>query len=237
MDTNTKLYKIFIGFDSKESIAYHTLSQSLIEKSSKPISIIPLKLTHLEGIYFRNDNKGTTEFSLSRFLVPYLSNFEGYSIFMDCDMICKIDISKVFENLKDQSDRSVYVCQHDYKSVVTSKATGKNENYPRKNWSSFMIFNNSLCKNLTPEYVNSATPSDLHRLVWANENIGSLPLEYNWLVGEYDIIHNPKILHYTLGTPCFDEYKNSDYSQDWFEMLKNTIHPLKYENNHNTHRK
>lgn len=238
---NTKLnyyfsmIKIFIGYDKRESIAYHTLTQSIIEKSSVPVSITPLKLSNLLSIYNREDNKGTTEFSLTRFLVPFLSNFNGYSIFMDCDMVCNIDISEVLSVIENQPNKSVYVCQHDYKSVVNLKATGKNENYPRKNWSSFMIFNNSLCKNLTPEYVNSATPSDLHRLIWANENIGSLPLEYNWLVGEYDKIHNPKILHYTLGTPCFIEYKNSDYSQEWFEMFKKTTHPIKYDDNNNTH--
>jgi len=231
------MIKIFIGYDSRESIAYHTLVQSIIEKSSIPLSISPLKLSHLSSIYYREDSKGTTEFSLTRFLVPYLSDFNGYSIFMDCDMICNIDISEIFSLIEKDPNKSVYVCQHQYESKIINKATGKNENYPRKNWSSFMVFNNSLCENLTPEYVNAASPSDLHRLVWSNENIGSLPLEYNWLVGEYKIIHNPKILHYTLGTPCFDEYKESYYSQQWYDMLKKTIHPLQNENINNSYTK
>jgi hypothetical protein len=146
---------------------------------------------------------------------------------MDCDMLCNIDINEIMDYVKIQPNKSVYVCKHDYLTKVTNKLTGKNENYPRKNWSSFMLFNNELCKNLSLEYINLASPSDLHRLIWANENIGDIPLEYNWLVGEYDIIHNPKILHYTLGSPCFDDYKNSDYSTEWFDMLKKTIHPIK----------
>jgi hypothetical protein len=229
------MIKIFIGYDKRETIAYHTLVQSIIENSSQPISITPLKLSHLSFIYNREDLKGTTEFSLTRFLVPYLSSYEGYSIFMDCDMICNIDIGEVINMVQKEPVCSVYVCKHQYESKFSNKATGKNENYPRKNWSSFMVFNNSLCLNLTPEYVNSATPSDLHRLIWAYENIGNLPLDYNWLVGEYENIHNPKILHYTLGTPCFNEYRNSDYSKQWYDMLIKTIHPLKNENLNNTH--
>jgi hypothetical protein len=223
--------RIFIGYDSREIPAYHTCVQSIIENASQPISITPLKLSQLKDVYYREDNKGTVEFSLTRFLVPYLSNYEGWSLFIDCDMLIKFDVSNIVDDLiksnnmyeLDSHFNSVYVCKHDYVSKATKKATGKNENYPRKNWSSVMLFNNNQCKTLTPEYVDTATPADLHRLVWAKEDIGSLPLEYNWLVGEYEQNENAKILHYTLGTPCFSEYKDCDHSKEWHETHQKIV--------------
>lgn len=215
---NTKT-NIFIGYDSKEISAFHVLFQSIVDTVNKPVSIIPLKSSHLNHIYNRTDNKATTEFSLTRFLVPHLSNFEGYSIFMDCDMLCYTDINSVFNYIANDPDKTVYVCKHDYISKVTNKATGTNENYPKKNWSSFMVFNNKKCAVLTPEYVNTTSPADLHRLNWTDESqVGSLPLEFNWLVGEYEHNNNVKIVHYTLGSPCFKKYQYCDYSDKWFEI-------------------
>jgi len=205
--------RIFIGYDSKEAVAYHVLSQSILSQSA-PVSITPLVLNHLS--VFTRDNQGTTEFSLTRFLVPYLSDYKGWSLFMDCDMLCRTDINDI---MKFSGNDDVYVCKHDYVPKTTVKATGAQTTYPRKNWSSVMLFNNELCRELTPEYVNSATPAQLHRMEWA-KSIGDIPLEWNWLVGEYESNPTAKILHYTLGTPCFDGYQECDHAEEWFEMLK-----------------
>jgi lipopolysaccharide biosynthesis glycosyltransferase len=224
-----KNIKIFIGYDSKEPAAYHTCVQSIIEHSSKPLSITPLKLSQLKE-YKRTDVKSTVEFSLTRFLVPYLSGFQGWSLFMDCDMIVQTDLSKLLDEIHEPGLISwnmppVYVCPHDYVTKVETKATGKNEHYPRKNWSSFMLFNNMQCVTLSPEYVNYASPAELHRLQWAKE-IGELPLEYNWLVGEYKKNADAKVLHYTLGTPCFEGYEDGAHSDIWYKYFKKAIHPL-----------
>jgi lipopolysaccharide biosynthesis glycosyltransferase len=149
---------------------------------------------------------------MTRFLVPYLCNYQGTSIFIDCDMLVKTDILELLPYLGTFHD--VAVCQHDYVPKTEIKATGIQTNYPKKNWSSLMVFNNEKCKILTPDYVNSGHPSTLHRFNWAKD-IGRIPLEYNWLVGEYDHNDNAKILHYTLGTPCFPEYANCDHSEEW----------------------
>ncbi len=217
--------QIYIGYDTREVAAYYTLASSILKNTdSKKIIIQPLKLQTLTpDFYYRTDSKGTTEFSLTRFLVPYLSAFGGYSVFMDCDMLCKIDILELKSIIDQDPDQAVYVCKHNYQSQISIKATGVNENYPRKNWSSLMIFNNEKCTNLTLDYVNTASASDLHRLNWADEKIGSIPLEYNWLVGEYPHNDDAKILHYTLGTPCFEEYKDCDHSKEWHEENKNMI--------------
>jgi len=226
---NKKL-NIIIGYDKREIPAYHTCVQSIMEHATTPISIIPLK-RELLPMYTSKDTLGTVEFSLTRFLTPYLSDYNGWSLFVDCDMLFKFDVSTMvndlikFNNINelDNHFKAVYVCQHDYVSKTTQKATGVNINYPRKNWSSVMLFNNAKCRILTPEYVNNATPADLHRLNWAKEDIGSLPLEYNWLVGEYNNNENAKILHYTLGTPCFPEYRNCDHSEEWHEIHEKLV--------------
>jgi hypothetical protein len=211
--------KIFIGYDSKEIPVFYTCIESILEHAKVPLSIVPLKLSGLP-MYQREDKQGTTEFSLTRFLVPYLSKYEGWSLFIDCDMIVKIDLSEIVNCIKfnpyelNTHFDDVYVVKHDYMSIVKNKATGINENYPKKNWSSVMLFNNEKCKILTPEIVNNSSPSYLHRLKWA-KSVGELPKEYNWLVGEYPHNDQAKILHYTLGTPYFPDYKDSDHAEDW----------------------
>lgn len=222
--------RIFIGYDSREIPAYHTCVQSIIENSTRPLSITPVALNHLGNIYIREDLRGTTEFSISRFLVPYLSDYKGFSLFMDSDMIVKTDLSKLMYTLElneyEPSSHfdSVYVCQHDYIPREGDKATGKQVNYPRKNWSSVMLFNNTECRELTPKYVNESSPLDLHRLNWA-KSIGRIPIEYNWLVGEYPENEEAKILHYTLGIPLFKGYENSEHKDD-FAKYNNLITKL-----------
>ncbi len=208
-------FQIFIGYDQKESVAYHVCAHSIIKRASIPISINPIALHGLKGIHDRGKH-GTTEFAMSRFLTPYLSNYQGYSLFMDCDMLVLFDIAELQQIINAHSDCAVICCQHNYTPKTTHKATGEQTVYPRKNWSSVMIFNNKLCKGLTPEFVDSATGAQLHQMGWAKK-IGSMPLEYNWLVSEYVKTENPKILHYTLGCPNFEAYKDCDYAQEWFD--------------------
>jgi hypothetical protein len=215
--------RVFIGYDEREPLALEVCAFSINRRASAPVSIIPLNVNHLKGIYTRGAN-GTTAFSLTRFLVPYLSGFEGMSLFLDCDMLVQTDIYEVLDDCQDK--RAVYVCQHDYVPKDVEKATGAQTNYPRKNWSSFMVFRNSLCRTLIPEYVNTASPADLHRLRWANEHIGALPLDWNWLVGEYEPNPTARNLHFTLGTPCFSAYRESTHADRWFAEYEAMNTPL-----------
>ena len=216
----TEVCDIFIGYDSKEIIAYHTLCQSILEQSSMPVRFMPLNLNNLKQIFQRDRNiLQSTEFSFSRFLVPYLSNYKGWSLFMDCDMIVKSDIADLFK-LRDD-EKAVLVCKHDYIPKEETKFLGQTQTkYEKKNWSSVMLFNNDKCRSLTQDYVNSATGLELHQFKWleSDELIGSLPLEWNWLVGEYPKNNNAKNLHYTLGGPYFHDYRDTDYADDWNEV-------------------
>lgn len=215
--------RVFIGYDSREPIALQVCAHSINRRASGPVSIVPLNLNHLKSIYTRGPN-GTTEFSLSRFLVPYLSDYQGVSLFMDCDMLVRCDLYEVLEHIDPWM--AVSVCQHDYVPKAGLKATGVQTTYPRKNWSSFMVFDNRLCGAMTPEYVNAASPADLHRLVWAGDRVGAIPLDFNWLVGEYDPNPSARILHYTLGTPCFPAYKDSDHAAEWWAEYAHMNQPI-----------
>jgi lipopolysaccharide biosynthesis glycosyltransferase len=138
---------------------------------------------------------------------------------MDCDMIALADISELFD-LMDFS-KSVMVCKHDYVPAEEKKFLGNIQTkYEKKNWSSVMLFNNEKCKALTPDYVNRATGLELHQFKWleSDEQIGSLPLDWNWLVGEYEKKDTAKIVHYTLGGPYFEKYSNCDYSEIWYDI-------------------
>lgn len=215
-----KPLRIFIGFDSSEIVAYHVLSQSILEHSSAPVSITPLNLKNLAKVFTRERNTlESTEFSISRFLTPYLSNYEGWSLFMDCDMLMFHDVAKVFALADDRY--AVMVAKHDYIPKNDIKFLGHTQTkYEKKNWSSVLLFNNAKCKALTPDYVNTATGLQLHQFKWLgnDELIGSLPLKWNHLVGEYDKIEDPALAHYTIGGPYFAEYSDCDYAKEWFAM-------------------
>ena len=217
------MLNIYIGYDPRESVAFYTLAHSILRRSSIPVSIAPLMQSQLKGLYRRSRGPTeSTEFSLTRFLVPALSEFRGWSIFMDCDMLCRADIAELAREIERQPDKAVLVCQHDYVPKTQRKFLGHVQTkYPRKNWSSLMLFNNARCRALSADYVNSASGLELHRFAWIEDAaIGALPLEWNWLVGEYDYNAAAKIVHYTIGGPYFEAYRGCDYAAEWFAELE-----------------
>jgi hypothetical protein len=211
--------QLYIGYDPRESVAFYTLAHSIFTRSSIPLSIAPLMRRHLGHLYTRpRGPTESTEFSLTRFLVPALSDYHGWSIYMDCDMLCRADIAGLAALIDNHRDKAVLVCQHDYVPQSERKFLNQVQTkYPRKNWSSLMLFNNERCKALTPEYVNSASGLDLHRFAWvADSSIGSVPLEWNWLVSEYEHRADAKLVHFTRGGPYFEDFRDCDYAAEWF---------------------
>ncbi len=213
--------KIVVGFDQREAIAYHTFSQSVLEKSSLPVIFLPLSMNTLKG-YKETHNDKSNDFVYSRFLTPYLHNFEGWAIFADGDMVCQSDIKELWD-LRDET-KALQVVMHDYKTKFTQKYLGNtNENYPRKNWSSLILWNCSHPKHkvLTPDFISSQTGKYLHRFSWLDDkDIGELPIDWNWLAIEYPNNPKAKIIHYTLGTPCFRDYRNTEMAGAWHEIQK-----------------
>ena len=213
------MINIFIGYDNKERVAYNVLSHSIIQNSTKPVAITPIALNNLKDDFVRERNSlSSTEFSFSRFMIPHLMNYQGWALFMDCDMLMFEDISKLWR-MRDDS-KAIQVCKHDYTPKTNTKFLGQVQTkYPKKNWSSFMLMNCKKCTTLTPDYVNKASGLELHQFKWLEGDhlIGDLPLEWNWLVGEYEHNEDVKNVHYTEGGPWF---KDCDYSQDWFYNYK-----------------
>ena len=221
--------RVFLGYDSRESVAWHVAAQSILARASCPVAIVPLVQPALRaaGIYTRErTNVESTEFSMTRFLVPYLSNFWGTSVFLDCDILCRADFCEVWSFISKAEIEAakrflpapaVLCVKHDYTPSEAVKFEGNVQTaYPRKNWSSVMVFRNDRCRALTPDYVNTATGLQLHRFQWLkDEEIGALPKEWNHLVG--DLAPNPdaKIVHYTNGTPCFAGYEHCEFSDEW----------------------
>jgi lipopolysaccharide biosynthesis glycosyltransferase len=207
---------IFIGYDPREAIAYHVCVNSIIRHASVPVAIVPLALNNFQE-YTETHTDGSNQFIYSRFLVPYLMGFSGHAIFMDGDMILRGDIAELWA-LRDLG-KDVQVVKHDYKTRMPVKYLGsKNEDYPRKNWSSVILWNCNSYPNrrLTPEYVMKATGAELHRFSWCTDDrIGELPPEWNWLPDEYGANPDAKLLHYTLGTPCFHEFADTPQADEW----------------------
>jgi hypothetical protein len=217
--------RMFVGFDDKESIAHHVFAHSVQRRASQPVLIAPLYLPQLAG-YKERHTDGSNEFVYSRFLVPWLCGFKGWAIFADGDMLMRDDIAGLWE-LRDRS-KAVQVVQHDYKTKFPTKYLGaSNSDYPRKNWSSLILWNCEHPANaaLTPGVVQSRDGSYLHRFEWLqNQEIGSLSKTWNWLVGEYE--HNPfaELAHFTIGAPCFKEFRRCDYADEWFDELRDMLH-------------
>jgi hypothetical protein len=219
------LLRVFIGYDPVESVAWHVMAHSIFSRSSLPVAIIPVNLKNLKGIYNRNpDSRQSNEFSFSRFLVPFLSDFNGVSLFFDCDMLMRVDVAKLLQESNIEK-YGVSVVKHDYSPRDKVKyLNNKQHAYPRKNWSSVVVWNCShpSHKILTPSFIDSAEPSFLHRFSWLKDDeIGELDVRWNWLVGEYD---NPPLdvnnVHWTVGGPYFHEYQNVDFSEEWFQESK-----------------
>lgn len=215
-------HKIFVGYDSREDIAWQVARHSLLRHALDELDVIPLRQTVLRelGLYTRPyDPMSSTEFSLTRFLTPYLAHQHGWVLFCDCDFLFTTDIGEVFRNL--EPDKAIYCVQHDYTPALDIKMDGKQQtSYPRKNWSSFMLFNcdHPDVQALTPAVVNTATPAFLHRFEWIKneDHIGSLPLDWNFLEGEYPKPHTvPRVIHYTNGGPWFENWQEVDYGDLW----------------------
>lgn len=213
--------KIFIGYDTREDIAYQVCKHSITRRQPNA-EVIPLKQHELRksGMYTRPiDRLASTEFTFTRFLVPELTGFSGWALFMDCDMILTTDIKQLF----DQADEryAVMCVQHDYVVKEGTKMDGKQQTvYPRKNWSSVMLINcgHPSNKALTQGLVNDPNIGGayLHRFSWLDDSeIGNLNHTWNYLVGVYDDLKNPNLIHYTEGGPYFGDYFYCDYHQLW----------------------
>jgi lipopolysaccharide biosynthesis glycosyltransferase len=205
-----------MGFDPVEAIAYHVCSNSIIRHSSQPVAITPLALNNL-NTYKERHSDGSNQFIYSRFLVPFLMDFSGWAVFMDGDMILRSDIDELWR-MRDPT-KAVQCVKHDYKTRSSVKYLGaRNENYPRKNWSSVILWNCSHERNkiLSPQFIESATGAQLHRFSWLDDfDIGALPVEWNWLPDEFGENEEAKLLHFTLGLPSFADYANSPMANEW----------------------
>ena len=218
------IFKIFIGYDSREKIAYHVLSHSIISNATIPVQITPVNLKNLKRFYKRPKAKNhSTEFSISRFLAPYLSNYQGLSLYLDCDFIMLGDVAKLLSFVSKKPNKVLWCVKH-RKYIPKDKFKFLREKqlpYAKKNWSSFMVFNNAKCKILTPKFVAKAHGLILHQFKWTKENqIGSLPKNWNILVGEQKIPKKVNALHYTLGGPYFKKHSKCQGAKHWFKYKK-----------------
>lgn len=215
------MLRIFIGYDPNETVAFHVLSHSIMARASVPVQITPLILSQLPLTRARGHGQ-STEFSFSRFLVPWLCSFEGRALFCDCDQLFRCDVAEVFAQAR--SGCAVTVVKHDYVPKTARKFLDQPQTtYQKKNWSSVMLFDNMRCRALTPEYVNTASGLELHQFHWAS-SIGEMPRDFNHLVGEYPENPDAKVIHFTLGTPIFGGFHDCEYAKEWYNERSQMMH-------------
>jgi hypothetical protein len=208
---------VFIGYDPREAVAFSVLAHSIYARASAPVAITPLMLGGLKNILTRERHPlQSSDFSFSRFLTPYLSDFSGWSIFMDCDMLMRDDVARLHALRDDRY--AVMVVKHEHVPKENKKFLGEPQTpYQKKNWSSVMLFNNAKCGALTADYVNAASGLDLHQFKWlaSDDLIGEIPSRWNHLVGYNRPRPDASLVHYTLGGPYFDDYRDCEYADEW----------------------
>lgn len=217
---------LYVGYDPRESVAYHVFCQSVLDHASDPVQFIPLHKPMLQQ--FDGQRDGTNAFIFSRYLIPELQGYLGWAMFADGDMLCREDIARLWA-LRDP-DYAVQVVQHDYKTKHPRKYIGtpiENDNvdYPRKNWSSVVLWNCGHPGNriLNRELIESVGGSYLHRFQWLRDHeIGWLPPKWNRLIGEQE--GEASIAHYTLGVPGIPHYQNDPHAAEWFAALERVNH-------------
>lgn len=216
---------VFIGYDGDaEPVAYHVCADTIIRNASVPVATIPLALNTLKRSYTETHKDGSNAFIYSRFLVPWLMDYYGTAIFMDGDMIVRGDVMELVRLHWLNNAPAVSVVKHDYKTKHAIKYLGaRNEDYPRKNWSSVIVFNcaHEYNRCLTPDYVETHSGAHLHRFQWLDDHeIGALPESWNRLVIEQEVQPDDELLHYTLGTPCFSDYAQCPHADEWRDAAR-----------------
>jgi hypothetical protein len=211
------MIRVFIGYDSAERVAASVLAHSINVRASVPVATAPVMLSQLGGLFERPRNSlQSTEFSFSRFLVPYLAGFEGWAVFMDCDMLMRADIAELWK-LRDER-YAVQVVKHMHVPKEDVKFLGHTQTkYEKKNWSSVMLVNCAKCRALTPEYVNAASGLELHQFKWLGDDalIGALPGRWNHLVGYDAPDAGAALAHFTIGGPWFPEFAQCEFADEW----------------------
>lgn len=225
------LLNVFVGFDAREEIGFHTFVSSAIHQCSMPLSITPVGAKLFPDFSSPAREDESNDFTRVRFLIPYILGYRGWALFCDgSDMVLRGDLAELW-TMRDYY-MAVQVVKHDYKTKHPRKYVGtqmekENRDYPRKNWSSVMLINAShyAWRNLTPEVVQRMTGEDLHQFEFIkDERIGELPAEWNWLVDEYGSNESSKLLHWTAGIPAFPAYTESPMSDEWARSALQTQH-------------
>jgi len=212
---------IYIGYDRKETVAYHVLSHSILTRAQQPVAIAPINRENIKPHFWRKRGEyDSTDFSNSRFIVPHLQDFEGFAIFMDCDMLCRTDISRLWEqrHRMREEGKAVLVKKHDHQPTEEEKFLGaKQTKYKRKNWSSLILFDCNRCRQLTRHIVNTITPGLwLHQFDWlADEEIGEIEGNWNLLIDYDEYDPESPLVHFTKGGP-WHGYNDVDYVKEWW---------------------
>tara|TARA_B100000795_G_scaffold133211_1_gene99428 strand:- start:1036 stop:1830 length:795 start_codon:yes stop_codon:yes gene_type:complete len=256
IDIKKEIPTIYVGYDPREDIAFQVLKYSVLKHASQPINVYPIKQDQLRriGLYRRAWELGSsslpkaindddtqhrdifdgrpfaTDFSFTRFLIPFLNRLEGWALYMDCDMFFRSDPIELFNNFSEEK-YAIYCAQHNYQTSETVKMYGNQQyQYSRKFWSSLVFYNCSHDghKNFSVDDVNTKPGRWLHNFLWLeDQDIGKLPEEWNWLDGYSPIKLSPKNVHFTRGGPWFRDHawkplrdQDKVYSKEWLELKK-----------------
>jgi hypothetical protein len=228
--------KVFIGFDGRERDAYLVAAHSLRKHASCSLSIEPIILEPMrwKRLYTRphemrdgrlwdviSNAPMSTEFALTRFLVPHLMGYRGWALFVDCDFLFRRDVAELFRRA--DPTKAVQVVQHAHDPKDELKMDGQIQTrYARKNWSSLVLWNCAHEAHAgTLERVNRWRGLSLHQFRWIQDaELGDLPRGWNWLEGTSQLKLwgepvDPAAVHFTRGTPDMPGYEQVAFADEW----------------------
>jgi hypothetical protein len=230
---------IYIGYDQRpvEALSFAVARHSIRRRLNQPIPIVGLQLQELQlaGLYMRDIDvrEGrlwdtissapmSTEFSISRFLVPHVAR-HGWALFVDADVMARVSLTELFA-CGDPSKACMVVKHDNYRPASEHKMDGQVQTaYARKNWSSVVLWNvdHPGTKALTPDVVNRERGLWLHQFSWLDDHeIGELDPRWNHLVGEVMPCHDAKLVHFTTGAPCVPGYEHCEFADEWVSEMR-----------------
>ena len=223
--------KVYIGYDEREHEAAQVCAKTLREVTFGEIEpeFLCLSRLYASGLLTRPRDTRTlreydlvsnmhysTRFNISRFLTPILCQ-GGFALFLDCDMVFLTDPRQMLQEIT--SAHAVSVVKHEHAPTREVKMLEQAQRaYPRKNWSSVMLFNcdHPANRRLSLWDVNHRTRDELHEFYWlADDEIGALEPGWNWLVNEQPRPQPLNIAHFTNGGPFNTDWPGAEHDDLW----------------------
>jgi lipopolysaccharide biosynthesis glycosyltransferase len=213
--------RVFIGSGEASLLERKTLIYSLRKNSKRPLEIWVMNGTHnaierndappfLAPLSLEMKYRNVTEFSLYRYLIPQMCDYQGRAIYLDSDMICLGDIGELFETPMDDVD---------FRAV---------KEYGNSMWAtSVMLFNCGRCR-FELETIFDEIDAGRYSYSDFSRFAGHFLQQRPYAIAELDPVwnefdrfdSNTKLIHYTDLSRQPWKFPNHPFGELWHQYFK-----------------